>query len=85
MVVSDLFIPGTYFWDIPVIRETLSEEDAQRIIHRATPPVGIQDSLIWHFDRSGCYTVHLVLNSEDQRHRGWNRLWALQLALKIKA
>lgn len=92
MVVSDLFVPGMYFWDVPVVREVFSDDDAKRILNIVIPPTGVPDSITWHYDRSGSYIVRsayrlglsLVTSPTADRPDGWARLWSLQIPSKVK-
>ena len=93
LLVSELWILGWKEWDIEMVEEIFSKRDAQEIDNIPLNNQCHQDTLIWHYDKRGRYTVksgyHIarklsmqVLN--EQRDEGWNIIWDLDIPPRIK-
>jgi hypothetical protein len=67
--VEELIEPETRSWDVQLVRDVFWEEDAKYILATPTNP-GYEDSLAWHFDRRGVFSVksaYHVLDDEKGR------------------
>lgn len=67
--VEELIEPETGSWDVQLVRDVFWEEDAKYILATPTNP-GYEDSLAWHFDRRGVFSVksaYHVLDDEKGR------------------
>ncbi|KAK2645797.1 hypothetical protein Ddye_020992 [Dipteronia dyeriana] len=83
-------------WDVSLIRQSFSMEEADAILSLPSSRSVIQDSLLWHFDKSGNYSVQsgykLALAKDlnpscsglNSSVSWWKFLWHLRLPSKIK-
>ncbi|KAH0867956.1 hypothetical protein HID58_074978, partial [Brassica napus] len=69
--VCDLFIPNTDIWDKKKVRETLTPEDAERVL-RLKPSLSRLDSDVWGLTKHMGYTTQsayqLLLDSWSLMH-----------------
>ncbi|KAK3205111.1 hypothetical protein Dsin_019157 [Dipteronia sinensis] len=80
-------------WNDVLVRQSFSKEDAEAIL---TSRMGIHDSLLWHYDKSGTYSVKsgywFAKNMDSNPSCSglnpsvswWKFLWRLCLPTKIK-
>ncbi|CAN1796146.1 Putative ribonuclease H protein At1g65750, partial [Linum perenne] len=93
LTVADLMIPGVLEWDEENIQDLFNERDATIILSTPLPNHWRDDKPIWHYGRSGTYTVrsayrlymekiitrmHLVVDG------AWTAIWSLKLPPKVK-
>lgn len=57
LLVKDLLIPGTAYWDIPKVRLLIHHEDVDRILSLRPSITGNPDFIHWKYSKSGAYTV----------------------------
>ena len=91
--VHDLWIHSCKEWDVELLGEIFSPRDAQAIASIPLSSKSPPDSLIWHWDNHGNYTVKsgyriarwLSLHGNlPSRPVAWNMLWDLSIPPKIK-
>ena len=92
--VSDLFIPGRREWDVELILEMFNAEDANKILLIPLSNQNHADSIIWHMDRKGLYTVktgYRALTVSEYDNSGllslesWRYAWSLEIPSKVKS
>ncbi|KAK3218383.1 hypothetical protein Dsin_012353 [Dipteronia sinensis] len=83
-------------WDDVLVRQSFSEEEAEAILSLPSSRIGLNDSIIWHFDNSGVYSVrsgYWIAKDKDSNPScislnpsvsWWKFLWRLRLPTKIK-
>ncbi|KAH9668523.1 reverse transcriptase domain-containing protein [Citrus sinensis] len=83
-------------WNEAKLKHHFCEEDTEAMLKISLPPSHKEDSLLWHFDKKGEYTVKsgyqvaLKLKFPNQASSSasspqrWNNLWSLNLLEKIK-
>ncbi|KAL5550226.1 hypothetical protein UlMin_000402 [Ulmus minor] len=67
--VSSL-ITASGSWDSSIIRESFHEDEAEAILSLPLPRRSTPDTLLWHYDKSGHYTVR-----NDESCYSWARLY----------
>ncbi|CAN1303547.1 Putative ribonuclease H protein At1g65750 [Linum perenne] len=91
--VCDLLIPSTLDWDLNVVEAAFDERDVKEILSVPLGVGGLEDTRIWHYKKSGLYTVrsayrilmsYLTPRDELNVHGAWNELWSLHVSPKIK-
>ena len=84
--MNDLWIPGVREWDIELLKDLFSEQDAWAIAGIPLSNTTREDVLIWHFERRGMYTVrsgyHVARSMARQVER--NVVEVLCIACNIK-
>ncbi|XP_013608522.1 PREDICTED: uncharacterized protein LOC106315336 [Brassica oleracea var. oleracea] len=55
--VKDLFFPGAFSWNQPLLNQLFQPEDALRILRLRPSITGTQDLLYWKLSKTGSYTV----------------------------
>ena len=55
--IPGLWIPGHKEWDVELIQELFSETDASAIINIPVSTQNHPDTILWHHDKRGHYTV----------------------------
>ncbi|KAK6130344.1 hypothetical protein DH2020_035901 [Rehmannia glutinosa] len=77
--VRDLLIPSSHEWNVDLIKRKFCTEEASIILGIPLPRHNREDQLVWHFTRSGRYSVktgyhlarrHLYLKTEESRGGG---------------
>ncbi|KAL5556985.1 hypothetical protein UlMin_039221 [Ulmus minor] len=92
--VSSL-ITASGSWDSNLIRASFHPDEAEAILSLPLPRRNIPDSLLWHYDKSGHYTVRSgywlattsksVPSSSTSSHTSWwKRFWRLRIPSKIR-
>ncbi|KAL5572899.1 hypothetical protein UlMin_022496 [Ulmus minor] len=92
--VSSL-ITASGSWDSNLIRASFHPEEAEAILSLPLPRRNTPDSFLWHYDRSGHYTVrsgywlatkcNSVPSSSTSSHTSWwKRFWRLRIPSKIR-
>ena len=97
MLVSELKSPSGN-WNESLIRETFLMDDADCILSIPCSSTVRRDSLIWHFEKSGSFTVksayHFGVSLLEQSvasgsglglsESWWKYLWRLKIPSKVK-
>lgn len=98
LTVSDLFIPGTAFWNRELLFDTFSPEDANRIL-LLRPDITKEDNIRWSFTKDGTYTTRsgyqftealLEMHSQSSHvlppieRKLWSSIWKIKAPPKIK-
>ncbi|CAH2078926.1 unnamed protein product [Thlaspi arvense] len=68
LMVADLLSPLGNWWNVGLIRQTFTDEDAERIL-QIKPNLHLQDTKIWGFAKNGCYdsrSGYKLLESLDE-------------------
>lgn len=91
--VSELMNPVTEGWDVDLVHELFTEEDAQIILSIPVRP-DMEDFPAWHYDKRGRFSVksayHLgvsIKEAEGQRDAGpscGQHIWKLDLPGKVR-
>ncbi|KAL5565829.1 hypothetical protein UlMin_028993 [Ulmus minor] len=92
--VSSL-ITASGSWDSSIIRESFHEDEAEAILSLPLPRRSTPDTLLWHYDKSGHYTVRsgywlankgrsVPSSSTVSLNSWWKRLWRLRVPAKIR-
>ncbi|CAN1804672.1 Putative ribonuclease H protein At1g65750 [Linum perenne] len=90
--VADLWIPGTYTWDVELLEELFNPRDVAAILRVLPAGDGGQDEKIWHFSNNGTYSVksayklfmeHGYRRSHLRCPGAWNELWNTHLPPKV--
>lgn len=76
--VKELLDPEIGFWDVQKVRELFWEEDVKFILATPTNP-GHEDSLAWHYDKRGVFSVKSAYHVRDDE-----KLWKIPCLPKIK-
>ncbi|KAK3222937.1 hypothetical protein Dsin_009962 [Dipteronia sinensis] len=83
-------------WNDVLVRKSFSEEEAEAILSLPSSRMGIHDSFLWHYDKSGTYSVKsgywFAKNMDSNPSCSglnpsvswWKFLWRLCLPIKIK-
>ncbi|KAK6147935.1 hypothetical protein DH2020_018847 [Rehmannia glutinosa] len=90
--VNDLFVPGSFEWDVGMIEEYFSERDVNQILSIPLCNSGEMDRQIWHFSKTGSYTVnsgytrlvHRVIDDALGHEASWDKIWKLRIPPKVK-
>ncbi|CAN1807845.1 Putative ribonuclease H protein At1g65750 [Linum perenne] len=91
--VHDLFIPGLAQWDVGLLDELFIPRDVEAILKIPVRRMEDNDRIIWHFGKSGCYSVSSgykwwldhASNIRQHRQEGpWTRIWATDVPPKLK-
>ncbi|XP_057984506.1 uncharacterized protein LOC110634296 [Hevea brasiliensis] len=99
-MVADLIDQTIIQWKSPLLSSLFNEADACMIGSIPIAPLGNEDSLVWHFDNSGLYSVRsgyrflvskndLMNNSRPQQSinipgKYWKSIWSLKVQPKIQ-
>lgn len=100
LLVSDLLIPNTTFWDVQKVRQLIIDEDSEAILNMK-PALHLEDMLVWGLTRDGTYSsqtgyklIDSLRNSQASEHRSlspppiekhlWSNIWKLKTSPKIK-
>ncbi|KAL5548776.1 hypothetical protein UlMin_004007 [Ulmus minor] len=92
--VSSL-ISASGSWDTTLIRASFHMDEADAILSLPLPRRTTPDNLLWHYDKSGHYTVHsgywlatkcrsVSLSSTLNINSWWKQFWKLRIPSKIK-
>ncbi|KAL5566290.1 hypothetical protein UlMin_029454 [Ulmus minor] len=92
--VSSL-ITASGAWDSNLIRTSFHPDEAEAILSLPLPRQKVPDSLLWHYDKSGHYTIRSgywlasknkgVPSSSTTSHTAWwQRFWRLRIPPKIR-
>ncbi|KAL5574719.1 hypothetical protein UlMin_016418 [Ulmus minor] len=92
--VSSL-ITASGSWDSSLIRKSFHEDEANAILSLPLPRRTTPDTLLWHYDKSGHYTVHsgywlankcrsVLSSSTISLNSWWKRFWHLRIPSKIR-
>ncbi|KAL5560825.1 hypothetical protein UlMin_037036 [Ulmus minor] len=92
--VSSL-ITASGSWDSNLIRASFHPDEAEAILSLPLPRRNIPDSFLWHFDKSGHYTVRsgywlatksksVPSSSTSSLTSWWKRFWRLRISSKIR-
>ncbi|KAL5574543.1 hypothetical protein UlMin_016242 [Ulmus minor] len=92
--VSSL-ITSSGAWDSNLIRSSFHPDEAEAILSLPLPRRKVQDSSLWHYDKSGHYTVRSgywlasnskgIPSSSTPSHTSWwQRFWRLRIPSKIR-
>ncbi|KAL5549576.1 hypothetical protein UlMin_004807, partial [Ulmus minor] len=92
--VSSL-ITASGSWDTSIIRESFHEDEAEAILSIPLPRRTTPDTLLWHYDKSGHYTVRsgywlankcrsVPSSSTISLNAWWKRFWRLRVPAKIR-
>ncbi|KAL5556875.1 hypothetical protein UlMin_039111 [Ulmus minor] len=92
--VSSL-ITASGSWDSSLIRESFHEDEAEAILSLPLPKRTTPDTLRWHYDKSGHYTVRsgywlanncrsVPSSSTSSLNSWWKRFWRLRVPSKIR-
>ncbi|KAL5547561.1 hypothetical protein UlMin_002792 [Ulmus minor] len=92
--VSSL-ITASGSWDSSLIRESFHEDEAEAILSLPLPRRTTSDTLLWHYDKSGHYTVRsgywlanqcrsVPSSSTISLNSWWKRFWKLRVPSKIR-
>ncbi|KAL5537570.1 hypothetical protein UlMin_045558 [Ulmus minor] len=82
-------------WDTTLIRASFHKDEAEAILSLPLPRRTIPDTLLWHYDKSGHYTVRsgywlatkcrsVSLSSTLNPNSWWKRFWRLRIPSKIR-
>ncbi|KAL5551944.1 hypothetical protein UlMin_002120 [Ulmus minor] len=95
----ELFLQGARWkigsWDSSLIRNSFHHDEAEAILSLPRPRHSYPDSLIWHYDKKGNYTVRsgywvatgcsgVASSSSSNSTTWWTRFWKLHIPPKIK-
>ncbi|KAL8459186.1 hypothetical protein ACS0TY_036598 [Phlomoides rotata] len=64
LLVNDLIIPGTWLWDVALIREVFIDDDVDRILKTAISPIGFTDKSCWSHTSVESELERLTLEAE---------------------
>ncbi|KAL5570726.1 hypothetical protein UlMin_020323 [Ulmus minor] len=92
--VSSL-ITASGSWDSSLIRKSFHEDEANAILSLPLPRRTTPDTLLWHYDKSGNYTVRsgywlanqcrsVPSSSTVSLNSWWKRFWRLRIPSKIR-
>ncbi|KAL5574087.1 hypothetical protein UlMin_023684 [Ulmus minor] len=92
--VSSL-ITASGSWNSSLIRESFHEDEANAILSMPLPRRTTPDTLLWHYDKSGHYTVRsrywlankcrsVPSSSTISLNSWWKRFWRLRVPSKIR-
>ncbi|KAL5552091.1 hypothetical protein UlMin_002267 [Ulmus minor] len=92
--VSSL-ITASGSWDSSLIRNSFHEDEAEAILSLPLPRRSTPDTLLWHYDKSGHYTVRsgywlankcrsVPSSSTTSLSSWWKRFWRLRVPSKIR-
>ncbi|KAL5566455.1 hypothetical protein UlMin_029619 [Ulmus minor] len=92
--VSSL-ITASGAWDSNLIRTSFHPDEAEAILSLPLPRRKVPDSFLWHYDKSGHYTVRsgywltsnskCIPSSSTTSHTSWwQRFWRLRIPSKIR-
>ncbi|CAN1136231.1 Putative ribonuclease H protein At1g65750 [Linum perenne] len=93
MMVRDLWIPGTRYWDVGLLEELFSPDEVKAILGVTCVMGEGPDHQIWHYDDRGAYTVksaykvymcHMMQRGMLNVSGEWKRLWDLAILPKFK-
>ncbi|KAL5794824.1 hypothetical protein ACOSP7_003418 [Xanthoceras sorbifolium] len=84
--VASLISPSSHSWDLAKLDQIFVAADRDSILEIPLSFGDCADSLIWHFDKSGEYSVKLSLSgsSSSPNSKWWLALWNLNIPPKIK-
>ncbi|CAN1814009.1 Putative ribonuclease H protein At1g65750 [Linum perenne] len=91
--VADLWMPETRCWDEELLGELFPDEEVKAILEVNALLNGDADTRIWHYSKTGDYTVKsaykLIMEYGYDRESlivagHWNALWKLQIPPKVK-
>ncbi|CAN1253998.1 Putative ribonuclease H protein At1g65750 [Linum perenne] len=91
--VADLWMPETRCWDEELLSELFPDEEARAIMEVNTLTGEANDTRIWHYSKTGEYTVksayklimEYMYDQEALNVGGqWNVLWKMQIPPKVK-
>ncbi|XP_019166531.1 PREDICTED: uncharacterized protein LOC109162266 [Ipomoea nil] len=87
--VSSLLCVNSREWDMGVLRDILCDRDVDRILRLPAPPGGVCDSLYWHKELNGMFSVksaYRLAVGEVNHGEGvvWRGLWYLRIPPKVK-
>ncbi|KAL5570630.1 hypothetical protein UlMin_027205 [Ulmus minor] len=82
-------------WDSSLIRESFHEDEAEAILSLPLPRRTTPDTLLWHYDKSGHYTVRsgywlankcrsVPSSSTISLNSWWKQFWHLRVPSKIR-
>ncbi|KAL5546838.1 hypothetical protein UlMin_006525 [Ulmus minor] len=82
-------------WDSTLIRASFHEDEADAILSLPLPRRSIPDTVLWHYDKSGHYTVRsgywlatkcksVSSSSVLSLNSWWKRFWRLRIPSKIR-
>lgn len=96
--ISDLLIEGSSRWNVTLVRQTFTDEDAELIL-KLKPHVSRRDSFKWGFTSNGCYSsqsgrrlLELLKERQQSPHVGlppiekrlWKAIWKIRAPQKLK-
>ncbi|KAL5541281.1 hypothetical protein UlMin_042503 [Ulmus minor] len=92
--VNDI-ITASGSWDSSLIRSSFHHDEAEAILSLPRPKHSYPDSLIWHYDKKGDYTVRsgywvasgrsgVAGSSSSNTTTWWTKFWKLHIPPKIK-
>ncbi|KAL5564766.1 hypothetical protein UlMin_027930 [Ulmus minor] len=92
--VNDI-ITASGSWDSTLIRSSFHHDEAEAILSLPRPRHSCPDSLIWHYDKKGNYTVRsgywvatgrsgVAGSSSSNTTAWWTKFWKLHIPPKIK-
>ena len=97
--VNELISPIDGFWDVNLVRALFWPVDAERILQIPLHH-GREDTVAWHFNRSGLFSVRSAYHVQWEHKYGsrpgfdqaggsnymkvWDTLWKLKLPSKVK-
>ena len=97
--VNELISPVDGFWDVNLVRALFWPVDAERILQIPLHH-GREDTVAWHFNRSGLFSVRSAYHVQWEHKYGsrpvfdqaggsnymkvWDTLWKLKLPSKVK-
>ncbi|KAJ8769655.1 hypothetical protein K2173_005258 [Erythroxylum novogranatense] len=92
LLVSDLLVDNGRRWNIPLLMEKFSARDVSSILSIPFSMFNTNDSLLWHHERNGIYTVksgYRISRYEHGTRIGandvlWKRVWELQVPPKLR-
>ncbi|TXG65923.1 hypothetical protein EZV62_007198 [Acer yangbiense] len=67
----DLLLRDRGSWDIPLVRQSFFEEEAEAILSLPLSNSGLDDSFLWHFGKFGDYSVKSGYWNESVLHALW--------------
>ncbi|TXG46769.1 hypothetical protein EZV62_026063 [Acer yangbiense] len=94
-LVKDLLLPDGG-WNVALIQESFWPEDANMILSLPRPQMAVPDSLMWHYDKLGPYSVmsgyhfgcNLSSSASSSRFSSskswWKFLWHMHIPVKVK-
>ncbi|CAN1810998.1 Putative ribonuclease H protein At1g65750 [Linum perenne] len=91
--VCDLFIPGVLEWDCEMIEALFEPRDALAILNIPLGVGGESDTLIWHYEANGGYSVrsayrvlmeNIFPRPEYMVQGAWSQIWSLNTPPRIK-